>query len=346
MKDSHALITTGLSDSDLARVRERLADDLARVTDRLRELVTPRDNRINDPVMYSVAHTGRLLRPTLVLLSSYLFEGEPGQATGQHVIDAAATVEILHIATLYHDDLIDEAEIRRGVPTANAKYGDAIALLTGDYLLASCMLAAARLGVPHLRLMAETLVDICVGQTIETSQLFDPLRTEQDYLAAVSGKTARLMRACTAMGALQCGADPETREALESFGHNLGMAFQIWDDILDLSTTDTGKQTAKDLFNGVYTLPVIYAIKDYPDRLLPALEQQPLTAEQCAEILTVMHECGAMGRATEMAARHVSAAVSAIQDNQLLAERAPAVVRYLFDLVGRLAAVSDPGRTR
>lgn len=336
MKDSHALIRTDApQDAGLSRVQERLERDLARVREQLCALVTPNSRIIQAPILYSVENMGRLLRPTLVLLSSYLVTGDAEGETPAPTIDAAAVVEILHTATLFHDDLIDEAEIRRGMPTANAKYGDDIALLTGDYLLARCMQTAAALGVAQLSLMAQTLVDLCVGQMLETTQLFDPNRSEADYLASISGKTARLMQASTELGALQCGASEADRAALESFGHNLGMAFQIWDDVLDFQDTDTGKETAKDLRNGVYSLPLIYAVKEFPDRLPALLSQYPLTSDHFREVLAVMDECGALGRATDVALHHVTTAMETMTGT--FRDRSPVVVRYLVELVGRLA---------
>ncbi|HKS45791.1 MAG TPA: polyprenyl synthetase family protein [Amycolatopsis sp.] len=340
MNDTQALITADLSPhADLAQVQHQLEEDLVRVRERLRSLVATSNQRIRGPIMYSVTDTGRLLRPTLALISSYLVEGDWGVATRQDVIDAATTVEILHVATLFHDDLIDQATIRRGRPTANEEFGEPIALLTGDYLLARCLRTAATLGVAQLTLMADTLDDACVGQIMETSQLYDPLRSEQDYLAAIGGKTASLMKAAAAIGALQCGADPDVQHALVSFGHNLGMAFQIWDDILDLCRTGTGKTADKDLLNGVYTLPLIYAVKDEPDRVLAILRaQQPPSPQQCDEILSIMLECGALNRAAGMAQQHVTAAFQAIEQHPKFADRAPLAGRYLVDLVSKLTA--------
>ncbi|CAL9647608.1 hypothetical protein SUDANB176_06520 [Streptomyces sp. enrichment culture] len=325
-------------DDGLAQIQDRLRQDLALVAERLRSLVAPPHEKIRGPIMYAVQHTGRLLRPTLALLSSYLLDGEPDAAARRRVVDAAAAVEILHVATLYHDDLIDNARIRRGRPTANAEYGDALALLTGDYLLARCLQSAASLGPSRTACMTETLIDVCAGQMLESSQLFDPLRSEEDYLTTISGKTARLMRCATAMGALQCDASDDARAALESFGHHLGMAFQIWDDILDLSGPDTGKQIAKDLHNGVYTLPVIYAVKDYPDRVLPALREQPLSAVRCREIVDLLHESGAIARAAEVARRHVADALRAVETHPGFTHRAPAVGRYLRGMVDLLSS--------
>lgn len=326
------------SDGELARVHQQLESDLKRVRESLRALVAPPHQQINEPVMYSVEDTGRLLRPTLVLLSSYLFENEPGITTKQRVIEGAAVVEMLHIATLHHDDLIDEAQVRRGRPTANAKYGDAVALLVGDYLLARCMESAATLGRSRVVAMSQTLTDVCLGQMLESSQLFDPTRTEEDYLASISGKTARLIRMATAMGALQSDSDQDSRDALERFGHSLGMAFQIWDDILDICSEETGKQPAKDIVNGVYTLPVIYAVRDAPDRLLPLLREQPPSDASCREMVSVMRECGAIGAAADLAQRYMTEALDAVEAHPSLAHRVPVVGDCLRGLVDRFAS--------
>ncbi|MFF2650518.1 polyprenyl synthetase family protein [Streptomyces sp. NPDC058045] len=321
-----------------ARIQERLQKDLVRVRDALHSLLLPPHFRIREPVLYSVENAGRLLRPTLVLLASYLIDSAEDGPTDQGVIEGAAVVETLHIATLHHDDVIDEAQIRRGEPSINAKYGDAIALLTGDYLLARCMEGAAALGRTQLLVMAETLTNMCVGQMLESSQLHDATRSEEDYFASISGKTARLLRTAAAMGALQSEADKGELEALESFGHNLGMAFQIWDDILDICSRETGKEPAKDILNGVYTLPVIYAAQDFGDRLESILWKQPLSDEQCHEVVALVHESGAIARAAKVAQRYTDDALRAVETHPATAPHAPVVRRCLSDLVESFAA--------
>ncbi|MFE7559152.1 polyprenyl synthetase family protein [Kitasatospora sp. NPDC057500] len=323
---------------EAARIQERLQKDLVRVREALHSLLIPPHSRIREPVLHAVENAGHLLRPTLVLLCSYLLDDEVGGRTRRRVIEGAAVVETLHIATLHHDDVIDEAQIRRGEPSINAKYGNAIALLAGDYLLARCMQGAAALGRAQLLTMAETLTDMCVGQMLESTQLHDPTRSEADYFAAISGKTARLLRSAAATGALQSKAGRGEREALESFGHNLGMAFQIWDDILDICSRETGKQQAKDILNGVYTLPVIYAVQDFGDRLVPVLRKKPLSVGQCEEVVSLLHESGAIVRAATVAQRYTDDALHAVETHPATAPHAPVVRRCLTDLVGSFAA--------
>ncbi|WP_078882757.1 polyprenyl synthetase family protein [Streptomyces albus] len=339
MKETSAAVTDrSPRDGETIRLQKRLGEDLARVRKSLRSLTVPPHERIQEPILYAVENTGRLLRPTLVLLSSYLLEEEERLVTHRRVIEGAAVVEILHIATLHHDDLIDEAQVRRGRPSVNARYGDAVALLTGDYLLARCMQSAAALGASRMTAMAETLVDMCVGQMLESMQLHDPLRSEDDYFAAISGKTARLLRTAATMGALQTGADQDARQTLETFGHNLGMAFQIWDDILDICSRETGKQPAKDILNGVYTLPVIYAVEAERERLLPVLRSQPLSAERCRQIIAAAQESGAVSRAAAVAQRYITDALSVVESHPATARHAAVVKQCLRDLVSAFAS--------
>ncbi|MFF7587949.1 polyprenyl synthetase family protein [Kitasatospora purpeofusca] len=321
-----------------ALVQEWLRKDLVRVREALQSLVAQPHSRIEEPIAYAVEHSGRLLRPTLVLLSSYLLAEEPGRRTHRRVIEGAAVVETLHIATLHHDDVIDSAQVRRGRPSINAKYGTATALLTGDYLLARCMQGAAALGRSHLLAMAQTLADMCVGQMLESSRLHDPFRTEPEYYAAVSGKTARLLRTAASMGVLGGKSDKGAQAALESFGNDLGMAFQIWDDILDICSTETGKEPAKDILNGVYTLPVIYAVQDSPDVVLPLLSAQPLSADRCRAVVEAVHASGAIARAAEVAQRYTANALLAVESHPATAAHAPLVRRCLRDLVGTFAS--------
>lgn len=321
----------------LAGLQEHLDRDLARVRERLGVLARPASGKAEEPIMYAVEQVGRLFRPTLVLASFYLVQNEFGAGTPQEVIDTAASVELLHVATLCHDDLIDNAAIRRGKPTAGARYGSDVGLLIGDYLLACCMRIAAGLGVSQTSVMSDTLIQMCLGQIEETRGLYDPLRTEEDYLSAISGKTAYLMRAASMMGAMRPDVGPDTQEVLAGFGHNLGMAFQIWDDILDLFGTDTGKEPAQDLRNGVYTLPIIYALDKFPDHLVGKLRDQTVTAEELQELVRVINDSGATSRAAATARRRVADAVRSVKTHPVFADRAPLVERCLLGLIAKLA---------
>ncbi len=218
----------------------------------------------DDPFLTEVAQSlivagGKRLRPVLSLASSYV-RGDASDA----VVDGAIAVELIHLGSLYHDDVMDEAETRRGVATANARYGNFVAIVAGDFCMAVSAQIAARLGTEVSSLLGATIGRLCEGQVGELQFLFSPDRTEENYFRTIDGKTASLMSAACRVGALT-GLMPETEvDALTTFGQRIGMVFQIADDVLDVCATDEqlGKPAGNDLLEGVYTLPVLRALHD------------------------------------------------------------------------------------
>jgi len=172
----------------------------------------------------------------------------------------------VHLGSLYHDDVLDEATDRRGVESVNARWGNLVAILSGDFLLARASEIAASLGTEVAGLLAATIGRLCMGQVSEFRTAFDVSRTTRSYLESVAGKTASLMAASCRIGALTAGLSRERVDALTAFGESLGMVFQIRDDVLDLVGTQEmlGKPPGQDLVEGIYNLPVINALAD-PD---------------------------------------------------------------------------------
>ena len=248
----------------------RLEDDLSRVETQLRQAVTSEDPFLTEVARHLVDAGGKRLRPALTVAAATL--GAPdGTTLGDGGGDGAApfvlggvSVELVHVGSLCHDDVIDEALTRRGVETVNARWGNLIAILAGDFLLARASEIAASLGTEIAGLLAATIARLCQGQTLEIQAAYDIKRTESSYLAAIAGKTASLMSAACRIGGLTSGQDRDRVDALTTFGHAFGMAFQICDDVLDLVGTDEslGKPAGLDLVAGVYTLPVIRALAD------------------------------------------------------------------------------------
>ena len=169
----------------------------------------------------------------------------------------------MHLGSLYHDDVIDEAETRRGVPSVNARWSNIVAILAGDYLLAQASALAASLGADVAALLAATIGELCRGQVLELQYLFDADRTEDSYLSAIEGKTASLMATACRVGGMVSNVSADTLDALTQFGQHLGMCFQMVDDVLDVTRTEAelGKPVGNDVHEGVYTLPVIYALQ-------------------------------------------------------------------------------------
>src|SRR5579862_3322442 len=240
-----------------------LAGDLERVEVRLRDAVSADDRFLGEAAGHLLAAGGKRLRPTLCLGAAYAVYGADGPAAADAVTGGAA-VELVHVGSLYHDDVIDEAETRRGVPSVNARWSNIVAILSGDFLLAQASALAASLGADVAGLLAATIGELCRGQVLELQYLFNVSRSEESYFSTIEGKTASLLATAARVGGMVTSTPAPTLDALTRFGHHLGMCFQIVDDVLDVTRTEAelGKPVGNDLLEGVYTLPVIYAVRD------------------------------------------------------------------------------------
>lgn len=232
-----------------------MGDDLERVEAALRDSVRTDDAYLTEIASHLIVAGGKRLRP-VVAVAAARAGGAP--ATDQ-VIAGGVSVELVHLGSLYHDDVMDEAEVRRQVPSVNARWGNLRAIVAGDFLLARASEIAASLGVEVAGLLAFTIRRLCEGQIGELRSTFDPTRSTEAYLASIDGKTASLFSAAARIGGLVAGLDGRSVDALTEFGTAFGMAFQIADDVLDLTASDAdlGKPAGHDLVEGVYTLPVI-----------------------------------------------------------------------------------------
>jgi heptaprenyl diphosphate synthase len=238
-----------------------LEGDLARVEEALRLSVATDDPFLTEVAQSLIKAGGKRLRPVLTLASAYAGGGD----ASSDVVDGAVACELIHLGSLYHDDVMDESATRRGQPTANARFGNFAAIVAGDYCLAVSAQIAARLGVEVSALLGFTIGELCKGQVGElTAPLFSLDRTDENYFRSISGKTASLMAAACKVGALMSHQPQVNVEALATYGHCVGMVFQIADDILDVVATDEqlGKPAGNDVVEGVYTLPVLRAMND------------------------------------------------------------------------------------
>jgi len=320
--------------SDLHEAFPKLASDLLLVREEMRGAATGADDRVRNRLDHFLDRTGRLFRPSLALVAAYLTAGSLSTAVRADVVRAATAVEFLHVATLYHDDVIDEAATRRDAQTLNSRFGNTTAILSGDYLLACCMDLGSRLGAQATETIAETLRTMCAGQIVETADLFRAERTEDDYFNAINGKTASLLRTSAFLGALVAGGSPAAVRAIGEYARHLGLAFQIWDDIRDIraSASTTGKERGKDLRNGVYTLPVIYGMRATPDVLAPLLQAladrnaDPWTERRISDLI---ERSGALDQAVGVAEQHVRQAFSAVSDVECEWATADAADRFV-----------------
>ncbi|MFH9294241.1 polyprenyl synthetase family protein [Streptomyces sp. NPDC017520] len=209
---------------------------------------------ITDAAQHLVRAGGKRFRPLLVMLASQF--GDPG-APG--VVPAAVVVELTHLATLYHDDVMDEADVRRGVPSANTRWGNSVAVLTGDFLFARASHILADLGPEAVRVQAEAFERLVTGQILETAGPRDGRDPVDHYLDVLSGKTGSLVAVSGRFGAMMSGADERTVDVLTQYGERLGIAFQLADDVLDIASDshESGKTPGTDLREGIPTLPVL-----------------------------------------------------------------------------------------
>ena len=241
---------------------------LAMVEQRLRDEVASDVPLLDDAARYLSDAGGKRFRPTLTLLTGMLGGLQP---TDDDLVTAATIVELVHISTLYHDDVIDAADVRRGQPAAHVRWSNSVAILTGDFLLARASVLSASLGTAVSELMARTIASLSEGEILEvqgsalgrTYGTAAPSSDRTHYLRVIAGKTASLIAASARLGGLLAGMEGEKVEALTTYGYHLGMAFQLSDDVLDLSgsPSESGKVPGTDLLEGVHTLPVILALE-------------------------------------------------------------------------------------
>ena len=264
---------------------------LENVETALLEAVTHTDPVANVTSRHLLEAGGKRLRPVLVLLGASL-----GDATKDEVIKAAVVVELTHLATLYHDDVMDRAPMRRGVPTAHEVWGNSVAILTGDLLFARASQIVSRLGGKALTLQADTFERLCLGQLHET---LGPQNGEDPiahYLQVLSDKTGSLIAASAELGVVYGDAPDEYREPLRSYGEKVGVAFQLIDDVIDILSDESGKTPGTDLRAGVPTLPTL---------LLRAQQDTDPKAKELVEIIDAgLEDDAQLARAVELLRAH------------------------------------------
>ena len=235
----------------------RLRDRMASVEEALFGHASSRAPYVTEAARHLLAAGGKRFRPLLVLLAA---EAGP-RPDDDAVLTAACVVEITHVGSLYHDDVMDEAALRRGADSANSRYDNLVAILTGDFLFAKSSELTAQLGPEAVRIQAETFTRLVEGQILETVEPGPDEDALAHYLEVVAGKTGSLIATSARYGALFSGADPEVVSALTEYGELVGTAFQLSDDILDIASEseESGKTPGTDLKEGVPTLPVLIA---------------------------------------------------------------------------------------
>ncbi|OLT23939.1 geranylgeranyl pyrophosphate synthase [Ornithinimicrobium sp. CNJ-824] len=293
-------------------LQARVVDAMEAVAARLAEVVDHEDPFIAEASGHLAAAGGKRFRPLLTVLAS-----EVGGGWNEQVVDAAVGVELTHLASLYHDDVMDEADLRRGVTSANARYGNSTAILVGDLLFGTASSVVAGLGAEAVRIQADTFVRLCAGQIRDDRQAAlgaeaavlagdaDDDGAVAAYLQILADKTGALIATAARYGAMFGGCDEATVRALTAFGEKLGVVFQLADDLLDVSSDTSGKPAGADLREGKATLPVLYArtSTDPADARLVELTRRPVEGpDELEEALRLLRAHPAM----DQARRHTS----------------------------------------
>jgi len=283
---------TALTFSDEA-FAEEIRASLDLVEERLLKAVDTDQPLLRQSGSHLIRAGGKRFRPMLTLACAHL--GDPSRPG---ILDAAVALELTHLATLYHDDVMDEALVRRGAPSANARWDNSVAILTGDYLFSQAAQIMSELGTEAVRIQAATFARLVRGQINETMPQPEGIDAVEWHLEILSEKTGSLIATCAKFGAWFAGATEETTATAEEFGEVIGVAFQIADDIIDIASDSSGKTPGTDLLEGVATLPVIYALADdETDPRLRELVAGPVPEEHLQEALELLRASNAFEQA-------------------------------------------------
>lgn len=297
-----------VSDQKLLNELER---DMESVEHGIETATRHTESMINEMSSHLSAAGGKRMRPVLVLLTSRL-----GSGPNKDVIDAAVVMEVTHLGTLYHDDVMDQAPRRRGVDTAHTIWGNNVAILTGDLLFARASNLVSGLGEEALKLQAQVFEELVLGQLHETlgpGENQDPI---EHYISVLRDKTGSLIALSARLGALLAGADRKFQEPLQLFGERIGIAFQLMDDIIDIQSDKekSGKTPGTDLLAGVPTMPTLMlrSFEDEESKDLLERIQNGLTEENLAEVVSKLRVHPVMKQAYEATKQWAEDAIDAI----------------------------------
>jgi heptaprenyl diphosphate synthase len=293
-----------------------------RVEKRLLGAVESDDPAMNEMASHLVKAGGKRLRPLLGVVSAATAAGwvRAGADIGDVISDDAVTggvaCELVHVGSLHHDDVIDEAATRHGVASVNARWGNMRAILSGDFLLARASELASSLGTEVASLLAATIGRLCEGEVRELELAYNVDRTVDDYRAAIEGKTAALFSTACRIGGIVADLPRDQIDALTTYGLRYGLAFQVVDDILDVvaSGEDLGKPAGHDVAEGIYNLPVLRALAGPAGAELRAVLGGPLDANAQARALALVRAGDGVSLARAEAGSHIEAAVAALGD--------------------------------
>lgn len=290
------------------RLFNEIKHELVVVETELQKYVQTPNELLTDASGHLLKAGGKRLRPAFVLLG-----GKFHHFSLERLLPLAVAMELVHMASLVHDDVIDASQTRRGIPTVKARWGNRISLHTGDYLFARALMLIASYEDPAItKILADASIEMCQGEIQQIVTSFDPRQTFRDYFYRIRRKTALLISASCRLGAMVSGAPEEISFRLKRYGHYVGMAFQITDDILDLTADQEvlGKPVGSDLRQGILTLPVIHALTmtEVSRRLSELVPKADKNEDEMAETIKLVRKSGAIDFSFAVANRYVEKA--------------------------------------
>jgi heptaprenyl diphosphate synthase len=287
-----------------------IAAELNHVQSALEAALATNDTMLGDVSAHLLKSGGKRIRPALVLLSSKF----PG-AKPERVTPVAVAVELIHMATLVHDDVVDRAAVRRGLPTVNSRWSNQVSVLTGDYLFAKAFSLLAGTGENRIvRIMADVVYEMSRGELKQLETCFSVDQTEEEYYDRIAQKTGYLIAECCRLGGIVAGAEESQVQALYHYGYGIGISFQIADDLLDFfaSTQAVGKPVCSDLKAGILTLPVIHALRASPraSELKALIAGRNVGDAEVARVKEILEETGSFQYARDRAQQYLSGALA------------------------------------
>ena len=297
---------------------ENVKSDLRLLEAELLSVIHSPEELITDMSQHLVEAGGKRLRPAL-----YFMCAQNRVCDTDKLMPMAVAIELIHMATLVHDDVIDNSAIRRGRPTANSCWGNHSSVLIGDYLFAKAFsLVANKVSNQMLKVLTDVICSMCEGEINQNRSTFNANQTEHDYLGRIAQKTADFLAASCELGALAADFSKDEVQAFREYGYSLGMAFQITDDILDItsSSEELGKPVGNDLRQGIVTMPVIYALQHSPhkDELRDIVQTANMSEEKIKRGLEIIHETDAIEYSYNRVADYLKKARSIIPDSVVL----------------------------
>lgn len=321
---------------NLEQITELTAQDMAEVNTAIREQLNSEVALINQIGFYIISGGGKRIRPMIVVLAARALHYQ-----GKHHVTVAALIEFIHTATLLHDDVVDESDIRRGKATANVAFGNAASVLVGDFIYTRAFqMMTALESLRVLKLMSEAVNIIAEGEVLQLMNCNDPDITIDSYMRVIYSKTARLFEAASQSSAILAGADARQEAALRDYGRYLGTAFQLIDDLLDYGADGKtlGKNTGDDLNEGKPTLPLLHAMRNGTTEQAALIRQaieQGNGRHLLETVLETMHQCDSLGYTRRFAEEEVNKAIACLDC------LSPSPYRDALESLGHVAVQRD-----